>query len=178
MLISIIRFWVAVLATMVLTPTLGAATDTVPISTIAAQLQRMNNADCAAAKRGDSKYWISTLAPEYVTIEASGVRTRYKDLIALPDQPAENTVTSCSTTVSSVKRNGERYFLYGDYREEGIILKGHRHYRLLERIRDTWKRAGSQWKQTQSLSYEYTAWIDGRLAEHRVLSNKAIREAG
>lgn len=145
---------------------------------IQAQLQAMNDDDCAAAKRADSKHWISTLASEYVDIEATGARTTYKDLVAQEHQPSQTKVTECGTKVSSVTRKGKYYYLYGNYTEAGIAIKSGRHYRLLERIRDTWQRAGGQWKQAQSLSYEYTVWIDGKRIGHHVLSKKAIQEAG
>lgn len=166
------------LAVALCVPALGSAAEVAAPPGIEAQLQAMNDADCTGAKHDDGKQWISTLAPEYVTIEATGARSTYKDAVAQENQPSATKVTACSTKVSSVTYDGEHYHLYGDYIEEGIVLKSQRHYRTVERIRDSWRRIGGQWKQTQSLSYEYTAWIDGKPVAHHVLSKKAIQEAG
>ena len=156
-----------------------AAAPAVPApSRVVAQLRAMNDADCAASKRGDTKAWIATLAPEYVTIEATGTRSTYKDLVGGEDQPSQTTITGCGTKVTSVTRVGEHYYLYGEYVEEGIIRKSQRRFRIAERIRDSWRRIDGRWKQTQSLAYEYTAWVDGKQVSHHVLSAKAIEEAG
>jgi len=165
------------LAVALFVPTLGVAAEVPAPPASVAQLQAMNDADCISSKRADTKQWISTLAPEYVTIEATGARTTYKDLVAQENQPWDTKVTACTTKISSVTRDGEHYYLYGAYIEEGIVLKSGRHYRTLERIRDSWRRIGGEWKQTQSLAYEYTVWVDGKRVAHHLLSKKAIQDA-
>jgi hypothetical protein len=149
---------------------LAIAAETTAPADITAQLQKMNDADCATSKSGDWDAFAKTLAPEFVVIDVVGKKQSRADLVAdLKATSSAAKVTACSTKVSRVTREGESYHLYGEYSEEGQQGPKHASFRTLSRIRDTWKRADGAWLQTESLTYEMTVWVSGKLVEHRVL---------
>jgi len=138
---------------------------------VISQLQAMNDADCATAKAADWNAFAKTLAPEFVEIDVSGKKVAREALIAdLKATPPDAKVTACSTRVDKVTREGDRYFLYGDYSEQGDQGPKHSPYRSVSRIRDTWKRVGNTWLQTESVTYEMTVWISGKRVAHLVQS--------
>jgi hypothetical protein len=134
---------------------------------IATLLQAMDDADCATSKSGDWNAYAKTLAPEYMAIEADGSRTdRAASIAGLKTMPADSKVTGCSTKVDKVTRAGDLFFLYGTYSETGTQGPKHTPYRSVERIRDTWKRANGSWLQVESLAYEQTIWMSGKIVAH------------
>lgn len=149
---------------------------------VIAQLQAMNDADCATSKSADWDAFAKTLAPEFTDIDVIGKKQAREALIAdLKATPPDAKVTACSTKVDKVTREGDRYFLYGDYSEQGEQGPKHSTYRIVSRIRDSWKRAGNTWLQTESRTYEMTIWVSGKMVEHRVLptvSNTAANAKG
>lgn len=138
---------------------------------VIAQLQAMNDADCAISKSADWNAFAKTLAPEFVVIDVAGKRVVREALIAdLKAIPPDMRVTACSTKVDRVTRDGDRYFLYGDYTEQGEQGPKHESFRTVSRIRDSWKRVGDTWLQTESMTYEMTVWVSGKMVGHRVKS--------
>jgi hypothetical protein len=138
-------------------------------SPVQTQLEAMNDADCVATKAGDVASFARTLAPEYREIDVDGtVSNRTTALAGLKSMIGRVTVTSCSTKVSKVTLVGTHYELTGIYTEAGLEGPKHLPFRLVERIRDTWRRAGGVWLQTESVTYEMTAWVSGKLAGHQV----------
>ena len=138
---------------------------------VIAQLQAMNDADCATSKIADWDAFAKTLAPEFVDIDVSGKKVAREALIAdLKAMPPDAKVTACSTKVDRVTRDSDRYFLYGDYSEQGEQGPKHVPFRTVSRIRDTWKRVGDTWLQTESLTYEITVWVSGKMVGHHVKS--------
>jgi hypothetical protein len=134
---------------------------------VVAQLQVMDDADCATSKSRDWDAYAKTLAPEYMAIAADGSRTDRTRLIAsLKTMPADSQVTACSTSVDRVTRAGGLFFLYGTYSQTGAQGPKHTSYRSVERIRDTWKRTNGAWLQVESLSREQTIWVSGKIVAH------------
>jgi hypothetical protein len=139
---------------------------------IAAQLQAMDDADCATSKSGDWSTYAKTLAPEYVVIGADGSRMdRAASIAGLQSMPADSKVIDCSTNVDKVTQVDDRFFLYGVYSETGTQGHAHTPYRSVERIRDTWKRGDGVWLQTESLAYEQTFWVSGKVVAHHLAPN-------
>lgn len=133
---------------------------------VTAQLQAMNDADCAYAKTRNWSALAKTLAPEYVGVNADGSKEGRAALIKDLNAPSADRTTACATTVSAVKQSGDRVYLFGVYTESGTQGPKHRPYRSVERIRDTWKRVDGAWLQTESLSYELTYTVAGKVVAH------------
>ena len=158
--------WVAAL---LLAAALATADEVEADKTVVTQIEAMNDADCTTSKHGDWTAWAKTLAGDYVNIEADGSRQTKSELLAsLLASPPDSQVENCATQVDRVMRDGSEYRLDGVYLESGTIGPKHQHYIQTERIRDSWRQSQGSWVQTESLAYEATFVVEGRVVSHKV----------
>jgi TonB family protein len=143
---------------------------------VTTELQAMNDADCVASKTGNWAAFEKTLAPEYVSVNVDGSRDDRASLVAYLSKPSGDRVTGCSTAVSKVERDGDIYYLYGRYVEDGTRGPRQIAYHNVQRIRDAWKRVDGSWLQTESITYEMTIDQGGKTG-HFVLPEPQARVA-
>lgn len=129
---------------------------------IVAELKAMDDADCAASRAGNFPAFEKTLAPEYVSVNVDGSRDDRASVVAYFSKPSVDRVTGCSTIVRKVTRDGNVYHVYATYTEDGTRGPKHVAYHNVEQIRDAWKRAGSRWLQTGSITYAATMAQGGK----------------